>query len=337
MVKKQRAETEELTLLALSQHGLKFPKLTHVTKNMKHYILSVVRQTVDDPPTTDKTSMIFAVLLNVLSLLPETSKKMLEGIFCFLGCFIVSQNGATVLAAALNIPGPKKALDQMKLDSITHLNTFAVTMLGSFPVLMTNTGNSIIFYIPTPELLREVNAVHPSGYLNMNIDWDMKGLNFDDEDKFTIVEVSIKAPDIPDVHKQVLLAICIVACNLLQLEKKIPKASEPLLPHEKGSFINTVTDKIYRLFKEHTQFAFSAPTSVYSIINWVLSKDKQSTSKDLYVELLTSIIKGFEEAASLFLQQKQNHGTLEGMPQQALESAPVNLLMQAPNVNPAAL
>ena len=319
-------------VIVKKQEGLKFGKLPAVTKNLKVYRQSAERPTVDDPSTTDKISIIFASLYPIMSLLPTTSRNLLEGIFGFLG-FIVVSEGVNVLLTAPNIPGVKKSLDPVKLPSITHLNTFAVTILSSYPALLTNNGTTVILYIPTPELLCEVKAVHRSGFLNMHVNWDINKLVFDDEDKFTIIEVSIKAPDITVVHKQVLRAFCIVACNLLEVEKKIQKASEPLLSDQIGFFINTVMEKIYLLVKHHTQIAFAAPDNLYSIVDWVLAKDKQSTSKDLYVELLTSILDGFERAAKLF---KPNPATLEGTPQQALGSASANVVMQEPNENPAA-
>lgn len=302
------------------------------TKNLKVYRKSAKRPTGDDPSTTDKISIIFASFYPIMTLLTTPSRNLLEGIFGFLGVVVVSE-GVSVLLTALNIPGVKKALDQVKLPSITHHNTFAVTILSSYPTLLTNNGTTVTLYIPTVELLCEVNAVHPSGYLNTHVKWDINKLNFDDEDKFTIIEVSIKPADITVAHKQVLHAFCIVACNLLEMEKKISKASEPLLSDQIGLFINTVMEKIFHLVKHHTQIAFAAPASFYSIVDWVLGKDKQSTSKDLYVELLTSILNGFERAAKLF---KPNPATLEGTPQQALGSASANVVMQDPNETAAA-
>jgi len=242
-----------------------------------------------------------AVLEMVLGLMTEDVVKCAEGVFpntIFLRVVDLRNNSqqprkklVSLAVAGFKVPKAKSVIKQYAPDPMDP-NTVRLELCG-YPLLMT-LGGRIVFYIPTPQLMKAGGAISEEGFVDP---YARLTPNFNDPDDVIVIEMSGKDTN---NFNTILRLFVIVAINYLKLRGLFPDTSDSIPSSQASNFNGMIGAQMMEMIKKELEITFDGNRWNPALLEYMCGVGVDIPDfRTLYRTVLRALLSGFERASMM--------------------------------------
>jgi len=245
-------------------------------------------------PTVEMVRIGRAVLEMVLGLMTEDVVECATRVFpdtIFLRVVDTARKYVPMAVAGFKVPKAKLVIKKYAPDPMDP-NTVRLELCG-YPLLMT-LGGRIVFYIPTPPLMKASGAISEEGFVDP---YARLTPNFNDPDDVTVIEMSGKDTN---NFNTILRLFVIVAINYLKLRGLFPDTADSIPSSQASNFNGMIGAQMMEMIKKELEITFDGNRWNPALLEYMCGVGVDIPDfRTLYRTVLRALLSGFERASMM--------------------------------------
>ena len=233
----------------------------------------------------------------------QSNMDCMKGVFNHTFCMrIVDVNTDTekhidLVLGGLNVPNVKKHVFSKYSISPTDPNTVRLVLCGHPAFMSLLGGNRVVFYIPTPQLMKAGGAISEEGFVDP---YARLTPNFNDPNHVTVIEMNAARAQAAFNYDTILQLFVIVAINYLKLRGLFPDTADSIPSSQASNFNGMIGAQMMEMIKKELEITFDGNRWNPAILKFMCGVGEDIPDfRTLYRTVLRAFLSGFKQACMM--------------------------------------